>query len=159
MVSFVRFKRKKHSWRGDHSSIGVLHIFQIVQLILNCAKHHIYWFHELALIVSTDQVVVFWIINDYSLLDNPYHLRITSMYRNSHQRCSLIVVCTPLPFLLGGGGWTSNQVFKKGGLYMTSTFTGGWLFSGRGCNFHIKNKLKCLMTKKVLSKNIFLCHN
>ena len=37
----------------------------------------------------------------------------------------------------GGGGWASNQIFKKGGLDRTSTFRGGflwkkvgWLFSG-----------------------------
>ena len=145
MVLFVRFKRKKHPWSGDHSSIGVLHIFQIVQMILNCAKHHIYWFHELVLIVCADQVVVFWIINDYSLLDNPYHLRITIMYRKSHQRCSLIIVCTPLSARERWGRLNFQPSFQKRGLYRTSTFRGGWLFSGRGCNFHIKNKLKCEM--------------
>ena len=131
MVLFVRFKRKKHPWSGDHSSIGVRHIFQIVQMILNCAKHHIYWFHELVLIVCTDQVVVFWIINDYSLLDNPYHLRITSMYRNSHQRCSLIVVCTPLPFLLGGGEVELPTKFlKRGGFTWPQLLQGGDFFQG-----------------------------
>ena len=90
-------------------------------------------------------VVVFWIINDYSLLDNPYHLRITIMYRKSHQRCSLIIVCTPLSARERWGRLNFQPSFQKRGLYRTSTFRGGWLFSGRGCNFHIKNKLKCEM--------------
>ena len=48
------------------------------------------------------------------------------------------------------GDWTSNQIFEKGGggLDRTLTFRGGllikrgWLFSGGGWSFHIKNKLK-----------------
>ena len=58
------------------------------------------------------------------------------------------IVCTPPPFCWGKGGWTSNQIFKKGGgLDRTLVFRGellvkrGWLFSG-GCNFLTKNKLK-----------------
>ena len=53
----------------------------------------------------------------------------------------------PPPFMLRGGGWTSNQIFKKGWLDRTSTFRGGflrereWLFSG-GLQFSHKNKLK-----------------
>ena len=43
--------------------------------------------------------------------------------------------------LSAGGGWASNQIFKKGGADKTSTFRGGGFFQG-GCNFHIKNKLK-----------------
>ena len=43
--------------------------------------------------------------------------------------------------LSAGGGWASNQIFKKGGADKTSTFRRGDFFQG-GCNFHIKNKLK-----------------
>ena len=48
----------------------------------------------------------------------------------------------------GGEGWASNQIFKKGVLDRTSTFTGRLLekremtFFREGCNFHIKYKLK-----------------
>ena len=46
------------------------------------------------------------------------------------------------PPLSAGGGWASNQIFKKGGgAGKTSTFRGGDFFQG-GFNFHIKNKLK-----------------
>ena len=42
------------------------------------------------------------------------------------------IVCTPSPFCYGGeggggGGWTSNQIFKRGGLDRTSSFRGGLL--------------------------------
>ena len=55
----------------------------------------------------------------------------------------------------GGGGWASNQ--------RTSTFRGGsWerggdFFQGRGCNFHIKNKLKSEIfnDKKVYKQKYF----
>ena len=55
------------------------------------------------------------------------------------------------------GSWTSNQIFKKGGLGKTSTFKGGllgkrgWTFS-RGSNFYIKNKLK---SKIFNDKNVY----
>ena len=45
-------------------------------------------------------------------------------------------------------GWPSNQIFKKGEAWQDLNFyrgllgRKGWLFSGRGCNFDIKNKLK-----------------
>ena len=45
-------------------------------------------------------------------------------------------------------GWPSNQIFKKGQAWQDLNFyrgllgKKGWLFSGRGCNFDIKNKLK-----------------
>ena len=80
-------------------------------------------------------------------------------------RLKSIIVCTPSPFLMrgreGGGGWTSNQIFKKKGegvLDRTSTFRGGcWErgrgdFQGGGRNFHTKKQtnLKYLMTKKSL---------
>ena len=49
------------------------------------------------------------------------------------------IVCTWPPFCWqGGGGWTSNQIFKKGGGDRTSTFRVellgrmGWLFFRRG---------------------------
>ena len=69
-------------------------------------------------------------------------------------------MCTP--FLLGeGGGWTSNQILKKGGLDKTSTFGGScWERGGdffRGCcNFNI-NKLKSEIfnDKKSLWTKIF----
>ena len=47
----------------------------------------------------------------------------------------LFTIVAPPPFLLGGGmqggrgGWTSYQIFKKGGLDRTSTLTGGYWFS------------------------------
>ena len=59
-------------------------------------------------------------------------------------------IVAPPPSYLQGGGWTSNQIFKKGWLERTSTFRGGLLGKrgvtffrgGGGCNFHIKSKLK-----------------
>ena len=50
------------------------------------------------------------------------------------------------PFLQGGGGWASKQIFKKGGLTRPKLFEGvarkeATFFRG-GCNFDIKNKLK-----------------
>ena len=64
------------------------------------------------------------------------------------------------PLFCWGRGWTSYQLFKKGGLDRTSVFRGGWHFSG-GCNFSTKNKLKSeiLMTKKLTNKNSLLCGN
>ena len=72
------------------------------------------------------------------------------------------IVCTT-PFLLGG--WTSNQIFKKGGAGLTGpqllervAGKEGWLFSwGWGCNFHIKNKLKSEIfnDKKVYKQKYF----
>ena len=52
----------------------------------------------------------------------------------------------PHPFLQEGGGWASNQIYKR-----ISTFRRGDVFQG-DCNFHVKNKLESevLMTKKVL---------
>ena len=51
--------------------------------------------------------------------------------------------------IVGGGGWASNQVFKKGGLTGSQLSEGdgrergGVTFFQGGCNFHIKiNKLK-----------------
>ena len=41
------------------------------------------------------------------------------------------IVCTPSPFCYGGGrgggGWTSTQIFKRGGRDRTSAFRGGLL--------------------------------
>ena len=65
------------------------------------------------------------------------------------------------------GGWTSYQIFKKGGggrgLDRISIFRGGllgkrgWTFSG-GCSFYIKNKLKSEIYKQkyflVITKNL-----
>ena len=48
----------------------------------------------------------------------------------------------------GEGGWTSYQIFKKGGLDTTLIFKGGLVrkravtFSRGVCNFYVKNKLK-----------------
>ena len=60
------------------------------------------------------------------------------------------IVCTlhPVSGRGGGVGWTSNQIFKKGGLAGRQLFIGGLLrktgrtFFMGGCNFHMKNKLK-----------------
>ena len=46
LVQFEQFKtREKHLWRGatfskQHFSMGVFHIFEIVQMVPNHAKHH-----------------------------------------------------------------------------------------------------------------------
>ena len=83
-------------------------------------------------------------------------------YVSLYQRA---IVCTPLPFLKGrgGGGWASNQIFKKRGLDKISTFREELLGKRRvtffkgDCNFHIKNKLKSEIfnDKKCLSAKIF----
>ena len=54
--------------------------------------------------------------------------------------------CAPPTFCWGG--WTYSQIFKKWRLDKFSVFKGElpgqwwWSFSGGGCSFHIKNKLK-----------------
>ena len=70
------------------------------------------------------------------------------------------------PPLFTGMSWTSNQIFKKGGLARPQLLDGGCWERGDffqregGCNSHIKNKLKSetFNDKKFISKNIFLCH-
>ena len=59
--------------------------------------------------------------------------------------------CAPPP-ISAGGGLSLQPNFQKGGLDRISTFRGRLLeksrvtfFRGRGCNFHIKNKLKSEM--------------
>ena len=57
--------------------------------------------------------------------------------------------------------------FQKGGLDRRSIFKWGLLgkrgetFFRKGGNFDIKNKLKSEMfnDKKIINKNVFLCHN
>ena len=73
------------------------------------------------------------------------------------------ILCTS-PFF-AGGGWISNQIFRKGSLTRPQLLErrcweiGGDFFQG-SCNFYIKKKkLKYLMTKKFINKNIFLNHN
>ena len=70
------------------------------------------------------------------------------------------------PFCWGGGGEPPTKFSKRGGLDRTSTFRGdcgerGCDFLQRGCNFHIKKKLKfeIFNKKKFMGKNTFLCHN
>ena len=68
----------------------------------------------------------------------------------------------PSPFCLGEG-WTSYQIFKKGGgLYRTSTFRGGWLFSGVGFQHLHKRQDKILLKDKMWLRmknfNIFGVH-
>ena len=69
-----------------------------------------------------------------------------------------------------GGGWISYQIFKKGregGAWQDLNFLRGLLgkrevtFIKGSSNFYIKNKLKSeyLMTKKLINKNVFLCHS
>ena len=50
LVPFAQFeKREKHPWRSvnfSHSSMGVFHDFQIVQMVPNRATHHIFLFWQ-----------------------------------------------------------------------------------------------------------------
>ena len=76
-----------------------------------------------------------------------------------------IIVCI-FPTFCGGGGWTSNQIFKKGGLDRTLIFIRGLVGKrgltflrggGRSCNFYIKDQLKCEIfnDKKRLETKMF----
>ena len=54
LVPFVQFKKcEKRSWRSITSSMGVFHVFQIIQMEPNRAKHHI-----LCLVVSDSSMLL-----------------------------------------------------------------------------------------------------
>ena len=87
---------------------------------------------------------------------------IPSITSDVNLRC---IVCTPPPFLLGEGGWTSKQIFKKGEGLVGPQLSegccwerGGDFIQGR-LQFSYKNQLKSEIfndKKKIISKNIFL---
>ena len=97
--------------------------------------------------------VLYWVHSCSLLWWKPYQACLWSVvYHSVH----------PTPFCWGEGGWTSNQIFKKGGLDRNSTFRGGLLgkrgqlFSG-GLQFSYKNKLKSEIynDKKVYKQKYF----
>ena len=69
--------------------------------------------------------VLYWVHSCSLLWWKPYQACLWSVvYHSVH----------PTPFCWGEGGWTSNQIFKKGGLDRNSTFRGGcW---ERGDDYH-----------------------
>ena len=77
-----------------------------------------------------------------SKVSSMLHLGSVGWFHN--KQCYLNSVY-PSFFMLGGGGWTSNLIFKEGGLAGSQILEGllgkrGWLFSG-GCSFR-KNRSK-----------------
>ena len=98
---------------------------------------------------------IYWALTHFFLLLVLW-FDITQAHEQRHTAHAGGIVCTP-PFLLGGGGLDRTSTFRGGLLGKR-----GWLFSG-GLQFSQKklifNDKKMCNDKKLISKNIFLCHN
>ena len=91
----------------------------------------------------------------FSVLDPAHFLRALFLVMT-------VIVCTPS---FCWGDWTSYRIFEKGGELDRTLILRGRLLEKRGVTFlrglHFlqkKKKMKYLMTKNFINKNIFLCH-